>query len=198
MLTTAAATLPLWTSIVLALASPAVAAFAVWIGKRTQDATLSEQRDQLTANLDHDHAMRRREEILALIADATTLGSRRMYVTDRAKDAWQRALTWDDPNTQVIERERVVVVEELRNAWGRINVRFRPGSPVQRCFDDWRDTLDAYSSQVRFCHQAGRPSVPEMFKVDELRQAAAEAAGRWLDAARAAVADLDALASPRE
>jgi hypothetical protein len=42
---------PLWTSIVLALASPAVAAVAVSIGKRSTDATLRQQREQLDASL---------------------------------------------------------------------------------------------------------------------------------------------------
>jgi hypothetical protein len=39
--------LPLWASIVLVLASPAVAVIVVWVGKRSQDATLGQQREQL-------------------------------------------------------------------------------------------------------------------------------------------------------
>jgi hypothetical protein len=46
MLITAAATLPLWASLVLALAAPAVAVIALIVGKRQQTATLEQQRKQ--------------------------------------------------------------------------------------------------------------------------------------------------------
>jgi hypothetical protein len=42
---------PLWTSIVLALASPLVAAVAVWVGKRSTTAAVRQQREQLDATL---------------------------------------------------------------------------------------------------------------------------------------------------
>jgi hypothetical protein len=72
-----------------------------------------------------------------------------------------------------------------------VEIRFPKDAPERERFDEWRAALDAYSSHVRFCHESGRPAVPELVKVDELRRAAAQAADEWLKAARAAVAHLD-------
>lgn len=60
LLTAAASTLPLWASIVLAIAAPAVAFVALIIGAKQQANTLQQQRDQLSVNLDHDREQQER------------------------------------------------------------------------------------------------------------------------------------------
>lgn len=112
-------------------------------------------------------------------------------MTDRARDLWQRALAWDDPHAREVENERIVAVEELRDAWGRMEVRFPQDSDVRQRFDEWRAALDAYSNKVKWGLETGRPYVPEMVKVEERHRVATEAADRWLEVARAAVAALD-------
>jgi hypothetical protein len=62
---------------------------------------------------------------------------------------------------------------------------------VRQYFNEWRTALDAYSALVRLGYEAGRPYLPEMMEVQERRRLAGQAADRWLEAARAAVAALD-------
>jgi hypothetical protein len=68
--------------------------------------------------------MRQRDEIVALIGEAASAGSTRFYLTDRARDLWQQSKAWDDPEAQEVERERIAAVEKLRDAWGRVEIRF--------------------------------------------------------------------------
>jgi hypothetical protein len=90
----------------------------------------------------------------------------------------------------------VAAVEKLRDAWGRVEIRFRQDAAVRERFDEWRAALDAYSNVVRWGYRAGLPYLPEMVKVEERHRAATEAADRWLEVARAAVADVDRGESP--
>jgi hypothetical protein len=51
---------------------------------------------------------------------------------------WQRGVAWDDPRTQQVESERIAVVEEARDAWGRTMIRCASGSDVRQRFEEWR------------------------------------------------------------
>jgi hypothetical protein len=176
----------------LATAAPYVAAgVALVVGVVNPWATNRLAARRQREQLDHDRSMRRREEIITLIGDATTAGSRRFYVTDRAMDLWRSTIAYDAPQSREVENERIAVVEQLRGAWGRIEVRFPQDSDVRQYFNEWRTALDAYSAMVRLGYEAGRPYLPEMMEVQERRRLAGQAADRWLEAARAAVAALD-------
>jgi hypothetical protein len=74
--------LPLWASIVLALASPAVAAVAILIGKHTQDATLRQQQEQLTQQL----AQQRDQFEQQLALQREELENQRNIQTDQLTD----------------------------------------------------------------------------------------------------------------
>jgi hypothetical protein len=157
-----------------------------WLGGRRQ-------RDQLA----HDRALRSRDEIIALIGDAASAASTRFYLTDRARDLWQQDVGWDDPQPQEIDRERVAAVEKLRDAWGRVEIRFPQDSAVRQRFEEWRTELDRYSNLVRWGYRTGLPYVPEMMKVEERRNAATVAADAWLTTAREEVARLETGAKGR-
>jgi hypothetical protein len=180
------------------VASYAAASVALAVGIVTPWRSNRSAAQRQRGQLEHDRAMRRRDEIVALIGDAASAASTRFYLTERARDLWQQAIAWDDPQTQEIERERVAAVEKLRDAWGRVEIRFPQDSLVSQRFEEWRTELDRFSSLVRFGHRTGLPYVPEMMKVDERHRAATFAADEWLEAARAAVAALDRPVSPGE
>jgi hypothetical protein len=180
----------------------AIGILTPWRSNRSASKRQREQLDDAAQRqreqLDYDRAMRRRDELIALIGDAASAGSTRFYLTERARDLWQQGVGWDDPQAQEIDRDRVAAVEKLRDAWGRMEIRFPQDSAVRQRFEEWRTELDRYSNLVRWGYRTGLPFVPEMMKVEERHRLATEAADRWLAAARAAVAALERGEAPAE
>ena len=59
---------------------------------------------------------------------------------------------------------------------------------MRKGFDEWRDAVDQYSDTVRKGRKDGVAYAPD---IREVRREATQAADRWLEAARDAVAALD-------
>jgi hypothetical protein len=147
MILSAAATLPLWASIVIAVAAPAVAVAALILGRKQQAATLEQQNAQQARTLDHERQRDDLREVRSVLDDAARA------LAD-AENRW-RAM-FDDPNEELTHSGRPALfqaghrLEELKL---RIAIRFGREHEVTSAFDECADSvLDAGSRPWRERH----------------------------------------------
>jgi hypothetical protein len=184
LLTEAAATLlPLWASIMIAVVPLAISALALIGGWIQQAATRKQQRDQMTANLDHDGEQQvrmlkheRERDDLSEVRKVLDEAARALHIANRG-----RRQVLGLGNSWAVEqfREGVRAAEEVGQ---RIAIRFGPEHPVTTAFSlctiDMVDAFEAVDQQK------------EQQKVDEGTRQQLIATGRSWDKALPAFIDV--------
>jgi hypothetical protein len=174
MVVTAAATLPLWASIVLALAAPGVAVIALIVGKQQQAATLRHQAKQHAATLQNERLRDDLGEARGVLDDA----ARALHDADHKR----RAIIGDLDNDAKREALRVAG-HRLDEIEQRIGIRFGRGHIVTISFGACAEAM---------LNVFGATQYPELFdladRTDRLRTAGREFEALWpafIDAATA-------------
>jgi hypothetical protein len=165
MLPTAAATLPLWTSILLVLSAPAVAVIALIVGKQQQAATLRQQAKQHAATLQHERLRDDLREARGVLDDA----ARALHEADHRR----RSIIGQLDNETKRESLRVagLTLDEIEE---RIAIRFGRGHIVTISFGACAEAmLDVF----------GATQYPELFELadraERLRKAGREFEALW-------------------
>jgi hypothetical protein len=140
---------PLWASILLALSSPAVAAIAVWVGKRQTDSTLAQQHQQLkqqaeqvVETLRHERQRDDLSEVRRLLDDA----ARALAEADRChRDIY------DDLGNEEKRDALMKAGRELEEIKQRIAIRFGPDHEVTHNIDACADvSLEVFGATTHW------------------------------------------------
>jgi hypothetical protein len=128
-------------AVVLALASPAVAIGAAWLGVHQQRMTLrhERQRDDLS-------------EVRRVLDDA----SRALHVANRA---WRKLL--GDPDTGRMKEEFREAVRAVEEVGQRVAIRFGREHPVTKAFDECVDGMPDALDALDRVNERGRQGVSE-------------------------------------